>query len=92
MGIFLTRLAVILVLARIALYIVRPPSLVEASGPQYEKLVKQLDAMPNAQLVMVRYAPDHPPFIDWVYNTADIDHAKTVWAREIAGRRYESAF
>ena len=75
----------ILVLARIAVYIVRPPSLVEASGPQYAKLVKQLDAMPNTQLVVVRYAPDHPPFIDWVYNAADVDHAKVVWAREIPG-------
>jgi hypothetical protein len=84
-GIFLTRLAVILVLARIGLYVVRPPSLVEASGPQYEKLVRQLDAMPNHQLVVVRYAPDHPPFIDWVYNKADVDHAKVVWAREIPG-------
>jgi len=64
---------------------VRPPSLVEASGPQYEKLVTQLNAMPNDQLVVVRYAPDHPPFIDWVYNKADVDHAKVVWAREIAG-------
>jgi hypothetical protein len=84
-GIFLTRLVVILVLARIALYIVRPPSLIEEYGPQYAQLVKQLDAMPNTQLVVVRYAPDHPPFIDWVYNKADVDHAKVVWAREIPG-------
>jgi hypothetical protein len=84
-GIFLTRLVVILVLARIALYIVRPPSLIEAAGPEYGKLVKQLDAMPNNQLVVVRYTPDHSPFIDWVYNAADVDHAKVVWAREIPG-------
>ncbi len=84
-GIFLTRMVVILVLARIALYIVRPPSLIEPAGPAYAKLVKQLDAMPDHQLVIVRYAPDHPPFIDWVYNAADVDHAKVVWAREISG-------
>ena len=84
-GIFLTRLVVILVLARIAVYVVRPPSLIEAAGPQYGALVKQLDAMPNTQLVVVRYAPNHPPFIDWVYNKADVDHAKVVWAREIPG-------
>lgn len=84
-GVFLTRLAVILVLARIAVYIVRPPSLVEAVGPQRANLVKQLDAMPDTQLVIVRYAPEHPPFIDWVYNAADVDHAKVVWARQIPG-------
>lgn len=84
-GIFLTRLVMILVLARIAFYIARPPSLVEAVGPERANLVKQLDAMPNAQLVIVRYSPDHFPFVEWVYNAADIDHAKTVWAREIPG-------
>jgi hypothetical protein len=76
---------VILVLARIAFYIARPPSLVEAIGPERAKLVKQLDAMPNTQLVVVRYSPDHFPFVEWVYNAADVDHAKTVWAREIPG-------
>ena len=90
-GIFLTRLVVILVLARIAFYIARPPSLVEAVGPERANLVKQLDAMPNMQLVIVRYAPDHFPFVEFVYNDADVDHAKIVWAREIPGVRYESA-
>jgi len=84
-GIFLTRLAVILVLARIVFYVVRPPSMVEAVGPERARLVKQLDAMPSTQLVIVRYLPDHAPFIDWVYNAADVDHAKVVWAREIPG-------
>ena len=84
-GIFLTRLVVILVLARIAFYIARPPSLVEAVGPERANLVKQLDAMPNRQLVIVRYSPDHFPFVEFVYNDADVDHSKTVWAREIPG-------
>jgi hypothetical protein len=84
-GMFLTRLVVILVLARIAFYIARPPSLVEAVGPERAKLVKQLDALPNRQLVIVRYSPDHFPFVEWVYNAADVDHAKVVWAREIPG-------
>jgi hypothetical protein len=84
-GIFLTRLAVVVLLARIGFYIVRPPSLVEAAGPARARLVKQLDTMPDRQLVIVRYRPDHLPFIDWVYNDADVDQAKTVWAREIPG-------
>jgi hypothetical protein len=84
-GIFLARLVVILVLARIVFYIARPPSLVEAVGPERANLVKHLDAMPNMQLVIVRYSPDHFPFVEFVYNAADVDHAKTVWAREIPG-------
>jgi hypothetical protein len=51
-----------------------------------ERVISQLDATPGNHLVIVRYSHDfHNIALEWVYNEADIDHAKIVWAREIPG-------
>jgi len=52
-------------------------------GLPRKQVSAQLGAMPGKQLAIVRYAPEHAPFDDWVYNAADIDASKVVWAREL---------
>ena len=45
---------------------------------------RQLDGLPGRQIVIVRYSTDHNPQDEWVYNAANLDQSKVIWAREMS--------
>ncbi len=46
-------------------------------------IAKTLSNTPGKHLVVVRYGEDHNEHDEWVYNGAEIDAAKVLWAREL---------
>ncbi len=61
------------------------PYVDDLNEPFRKPVEAQLAALPGEHLVLVRYSKDHNSGEEYVYNDADIDRAKTVWAREIPG-------
>jgi hypothetical protein len=51
--------------------------------PSRLAIAQTLAHTPGKHLIMVRYTEDHNVHDEWVYNGADIDASKILWAREI---------
>jgi hypothetical protein len=53
------------------------------SGTARAQIESRLEQISGTQLVIVRYRLDHNPLDEWVYNSADIDSSRVVWARDM---------
>jgi hypothetical protein len=53
------------------------------TGEPRAQILRALTLEEGRHLVLVRYTPSHNLFDEWVYNQADIDGAKVVWAHEL---------
>lgn len=55
-------------------------------------VMKQLEKLPGKHLIIVRYSDEHNIHDEWVYNGADIDGAKILWARELDEEQNKKLF
>ena len=54
-------------------------------GTARAQIEAQLERQPGNQLALVRFSPDHDPLEQWVYNGANVDNSKVIWAWDMSG-------
>jgi hypothetical protein len=47
------------------------------------RIQSQMEQLPGRHLLLVHYGPEHDIMAGWVYNGADIDGSKVVWANDM---------
>jgi len=55
-------------------------------------IIDKLTSTPGRHLVLVQYSKLHDPHFEWVYNGAEIDTARILWAREMDRTQNEKLF
>jgi hypothetical protein len=60
--------------------------------PSRAAIAEKLSHTPGKHLILVRYEEDHNLHDEWVYNGAEIDSAKVLWARELDAEQNEKLF
>ena len=93
-GLFLVRaivvICVLLVPMEVRILAATPqPGTLSAMGAERAKMAAQLESLPERHLVLVRYRPDHNALAEWVYNGANIDSSRVVWARDMGATQNE---
>ena len=101
-GIGLARATILLLLLTTGLntyHLIRTPtrpypgSWNEGTGdPGNAEVERQLDRVPGKHLIVVRYAATHNPHGEYVFNHADIDGSRIVWARELDPQQNDKLF
>lgn len=89
-GLFLARATVLICVVMVPVQVVtlwaraKSPSRELDESGERARILAHLSSLPGTQLVIVRYHPTHDFLgLEWVYNDADIDHSKVVWARDM---------
>jgi hypothetical protein len=95
-GVLLSRAAVLLLVAgtcSLAAHRVCDPLHWPCEGDRDRAaLAEQLQLTPGKHLVVVRYEPGHNIHDEWVFNGAEMDGAKVLWARELDPRQNATLF
>ena len=52
-------------------------------GSERAQIESSLENLPGKQLVIVRFGPQRNDLDQWVYNSADIENSKVIWAQEM---------
>jgi hypothetical protein len=73
----------LLALASMAAASLAVPTPVRRWAQKRAQVESQLQKQPGKQLVLVKYKEGYDYYQEWVYNHADLDRAKVVWARDL---------
>ena len=47
------------------------------------RILRQLESIPGQHVVIVQYGPNHNLDSEWVYNQADLESSRVLWARDM---------